>query len=1464
MSNIEYHKTEEVIKLKEENIWKCINSYFEDNPYCLIQHHIDSYNDFYENQIFKIFRENNKIELRIQKSSDNEDEFSFKCIFYFGGKLNNSMEDELDNKKKDEILPRIYFGKPILYDKSNTHLLYPNEARIRNMNYSMSIHYDLDIEYLEYNKSHNEYKKVGSLIKYEKIFLGKFPIMVQSKFCVLWNLPRDARFIMGECRNDLGGYFIIEGKEKTVVPLESPANNTIYVERGNQDKTPPDKYLYQIKLKSISENASKPVRNLYIQLVAETVSETTGVINENGHILVEIPNVRKPIPIMILFRALGIISDKDIIKICLLDIEKYGNLIVYFLPSKYDAGNIMTQKLALEYIAKFCKFENTKFVLSILCDNLFPHIGEKNFIEKAYYLGYLIFRLLMVRVGLQEPVNRDNLKNKRIELIGSLLYNLFCDYYKIQLNTIQVEFEKKMGIFTNEKKYENVEEIQKIIDDNYIDILKNSNLKDANVNDGFKKAFKGNWGAQSYTKKVGIVQDLNRLSFNSVLAHLRKITLPMDETLKLAEPRKLHSSHWGFFDPIDTPDGSNIGVHKTMAIATIISSGYSREPIINWLRINVSLKKVVECGLDELSNATKVFVNGYWCGVLNNPMKVISKFKLYRRNGLIPPLTSISFDYNLNTIYIFTDSGRLCRPIYYRDDYSKEFFYEDSEILSEFFSKGVNIKWNKLIGCNAGFNSIELIDYNGNQEEENKNVLNIKSAFHRKKGIIDYIDPYETENALIAVNSKLLMPVNTHLEIHQSLILGLMCNLIPFPENSPPNRNSFSCGQSKQAVSLYSTQFQNRMDKTALILNYGQTPLLKTRYLDYICHEENPYGVNAIVAIMSHSGYNMEDSIIINKGALERGLFQTTYMTTYETHEEKSGIGGAKMNKYLNPKIQGQKRDYDYSLLDDYGIIPENTTVNDKIVFIGVSSYDPLNKLSEPKDVSIIPKKGQTGTVNKTFITDGEEGERIAKVRISDIRKPTFGDKFASRLGQKGVIGMVMSEEDMPFTSNGLRPDMIINPHAIPTRMTIGQLVETIIGKSCSILGGFGDSTAFSEEGAKFEEFGHALTEIGGLHSSGSEIMYNGTTGEQIEMEIFIGPTYYMRLKHMVKDKINYRERGPMNNLTRQPVGGRANDGGLRIGEMERDVLVSHGINNFLNESMMERGDSYKMAVCNRSGTIMALNKDKNISLNPMTDGPLEFTQTEDLQNIVLKKTLINKNNDFSVIKVPYSFKLLIHELGAINIGFRIITEKNISLINSLSFTDNIYKQKNIENKKNKSLKHNSTKKGGGKIEEVNINDDLKILNETQLNTMMNLIENGSPPVDADTYELFTDPYATEDDVDYDDNMNNNNSLYDNSLYDNINDNSDDNNNVDDSNNILTSNINDGFKIIDLNDLNFTEHIIPTTLPTINVSPIINIGNEEIIKSPSSSLLNNNKNNNKINENEYNDNYNNITVDKLE
>jgi hypothetical protein len=472
---------------------------------------------------------------------------------------------------------------------------------------------------------------------------------------------------------------------------------------------------------------------------------------------------------------------------------------------------------------------------------------------------------------------------------------------------------------------------------------------------------------------------------------------------------------------------------------------------------------------------------------------------------------------------------------------------------------------------------------------------------------------------------------------------------------------------------------------------------------------------------------------------------------------------------------------------------------------------------------------------------------------------PTFGDKFASRLGQKGVIGMVMREEDMPFTVSGIRPDMIINPHAIPTRMTIGQLVECIIGKSASILGGYGDCTAFSEDGANFEEFGRALTEIGGYHSSGNEIMMNGQTGEQIESEIFIGPTYYMRLKHMVKDKINYRDRGPMNSLTRQPVGGRANDGGLRIGEMERDVLISHGITNFLEESMMVRGDAYKMAVCNVTGTTMALNERKNVCVSPMADGPLEFTPTEDLQGVVLKKTAKQYSNNFSVVSVPYTLKLLMQELGSINIGMRLITEKNVEFMDSLSFSDNIYKLKGVDPtdgpKTVKSLLQNETPsakrnaklsvkslKGGDEpgpddpfLPYVNgdgaidgggngsDSGDITLEDQAKLNTLMNQIDITGIPPD----ELYEEPYGLDDDTDADgDNMD--------KLYG-----TDDDSDGDEGLERLEimDDIVEPLEVMDIGDLNLVTtngtngtngtNVTNGTLqgqPNITVSPIINIG----------------------------------------
>ena len=594
--------------------------------------------------------------------------------------------------------------------------------------------------------------------------------------------------------------------------------------------------------------------------------------------------------------------------------------------------------------------------------------------------------------------------------------------------------------------------------------------------------------------------------------------------------------------------------------------------------------------------------------------------------------------------------------------------------------------WNDLI---SGFNKKSVKDFNPNDYKmyelsELYDNINGETApsrikrFLEEKAIIDYIDTNETENSLIAVNQEELEASNkdkhTHLEIHESLIFGTMANIINFPENNPASRNSFSCGQSKQACSMYHTNYQVRMDKTAVVLSSGQIPLVKSRYLDYINKEENPYGENTIVAIMCYTGYNVEDAILINEGALKRGLFQTTYYSTYETHEEISKGGEETTEKtFTNIEseidIVGTKPGYDYSKLDKNGIVSENTELNDKTVLIGMTTRSSSQD-SKIVDASKTPKKGQLGTVDKTFITEGETGNRIAKVRVREIRIPNLGDKMASRAGQKGTVGLVIPESDMPFTRDGVRPDMIINPHAIPSRMTIGHLVECIVGKASSIYGGFTDCTAFNNKGSKIKVFGEMLSNVG-YHSSGNELLYNGMTGEQIESEIFMGPNYYMRLKHMVKDKVNYRARGPNTQLTRQPVSGRANDGGLRIGEMERDVVISHGASEFLRESVMERADKYQIAICNTTGMMAVYNPSKNIFMSPMADGPLKFTGSLDGNEQHLEQ--VSKfGRNFSVVNVPYSYKLLLQELQTMNVQMRLITDDNIEQMESMSYSKNI------------------------------------------------------------------------------------------------------------------------------------------------------------------------------------------------
>jgi DNA-directed RNA polymerase II subunit RPB2 len=1265
-------------KLKKNDVsWNIIEKYFADNPNNLVAHHLDSFNNFFSVGINKIFHENNPIRF-IEAEEEETNEKRNECLLYLGGK---------DGSK-------VYFGKPVIYDDSHTHFMFPNDARLRNMTYGISIHYDVDVDFIYYNGE----EQMMHTETLEKIYLGNFPVMIQSNMCILNKLNKEVRFNMGECRNDFGGYFIINGKEKVIIPQETFANNTIYIKKNNKL----DIYSYSAEIRSVSEDASKSIRTSAVRIVSPST------FYSNNQIVVAVPNVRKPIPLFILMRALGVISDLDIIKTCLLDLNKNESYVDLFIPSVHDANKIFTQETALDYIKFFTKRGTIAGVIEILSDYFLPNIGELNFLEKAYFIGLMVNKLLKVYTKVEKPTDRDNFAFKRIELSGTLVYDLFREYYLIQKKDIARKIDEeyyyhRSSYKTDEEESEkvtrkdkkNVKEKgqrneKKYNDDSFIDLIMvnyKQLFKERIVESGFKKAFKGNWGSEAHTKRIGVIQDLNRLSWNTFISHLRKISLPLDSSAKVVGPRLLNSSQWGLIDPIDTPDGGNIGLHKHLAISTSITIGTSMYPIIKWLRAYTSMELLLECSPEHLGNSSKIIINGNWIGVIDKPLNLVNMLKLYRRNGIIPAFVSISFNYQKNEINIYTDAGRLSRPIYYVENGNISF---NRPNVLDLLSSG-KISWEQIMTgflpkSDANFSIKSNITYDLNElygDIGGDSLDKINTTLQENQSIVDYIDTAESESAMIATKEEDFNNNNyyTHMEIDPSLILGVMGNQIIYPEHNPVTRNSFSCGQSKQAVSVYHSNYQMRIDKMGVVLNYGQTPLIKSRYLEYINNEEQPYGINAIVAIMCYTGYNVEDAILINAGSVSRGIFRTTYFSMYESREESAKISGLSNSKFANIEknnVIRTKPGFDYSQLDNYGMISENLPLTDKTVVIGKIVSNPEDK-NLWIDASVMPKKGQLGFVDKSFITQGEEGTNIAKVRIREERIPAIGDKMASRAGQKGTLGLIIPEEDMPFAADGTRPDLIINPHAIPSRMTIGQIVESLFGKACVTYGGFGDCTAFQVKGSNYSVYGPMLTKAG-FHSSGKQLLYNGMTGAQIESDIFMGPTYYMRLKHMVKDKINYRARGPNTSLTRQPVQGRANDGGLRIGEMERDGVLAHGMSYFLNESFMVRGDEYKIAVCNKTGSVSIYNNAKNLFFSLFADGPINFhTNPNGELNI---KNVSKFGRSFSILKIPYSLKLLMQELAVLNIQIRIITDENVDQLLSMSYSNNITKLLKIEEPK--------------------------------------------------------------------------------------------------------------------------------------------------------------------------------------
>jgi len=1510
----------------------------------LVRHQKESYNHFINYQLQRTIEMFNPVSVR-------------------------SENDYIENQKKYMLEVKINFENFKLYppqiheNNGATKLMLPQEAKLRNFTYASTMTVDIAIEYhirnLENMDSHRIVKK-----SLPKINIGKMPIMLKSYICVLSQNRHIDPLLTGECSLDCGGYFIIKGSEKTILGQERAAENRIYCFDGKNTT----KWTWYAEIKSVPDH--KCISPKQVEMMISSKNNGFG----NG-LYITIPRVKQPIELFVVFRALGLISDKLICEYILLNItdEKNKELLDCLQASIVDANKYLTQEDALQHIISYIAFtpinmdretgirKKREFTIEVLNNDLLPHCSSLP--QKLHLIGYMANKLIKTSLGWMPPDDRDSYLNKRIELSGTLLNNLFRNYF----NKLVKEMQKQIAREINNGSWRSTEDYENIV--NMTNIYKI--MKSTTIENGINRALStGDFSIkQANSSKVGVAQVLNRLTYVACISHMRRINTPVEKSGELIAPRKLHNTTWGFLCPAETPEGQSIGLVKNIAYMAHITIPTNSASLYEY--VGPFILKVDDVAPNVLNGKVKVFINGSWIGVAETPVELYNDIKDKKFKGIINIYTSVVFDYKNMEIRICNDGGRLTRPV-------------------------LRVKNNRAIIDNA------IIDQIANKELVWNDLL---TSCRIAESVIEYIDPEEQNLSMIAMKAKNehteqnLKCKFTHCEIHPSTIFGVLASCIPFPEHNQAPRNTYQCAMGKQAIGIYATNFDQRMDKTAYVLSYPTRPLVDTRLMNIIHLNHIPSGTQIHVAIMTHTGYNQEDSVLINKGSIDRGLFSsTTYHT--EKDEDKNIIRDEIIRCKPDPtKTKGIKFG-NYNKLNSQGFIPENELVENrdiliaKIVPIKENRNDPT-KTIKYEDQSKAFRTTEETYVDKIYNGRNGDGYNCAKVKTRVLRKPVLGDKFcalptqqvltdhgwmaicdidiavhkcctldvdgnmcyefptakfeydhagqmysiankqveivctlnhklyvkkrsgksyelieaqhvmgkmmrfqksmenvypdvetidiggteynmdawlqftgmfisdgycdvdaigiyiaalkerkiefnksileklgisysyhkagkyyisgrdysgvfnklleigkgalnkhlpeyvwslskrqsiilleallqgdghtmqyngedgfsrygtisiqlanditrlalhcgwsgivkiaeeptgiarigkhtmgsragqaisvtlqhtyykvsvirkqnepwinkkknesnkeelidyegkvyciempsshtyymresdhspcliignSSRHGQKGTVGNIIPEADMPFTKDGLRPDIIINPHAIPSRMTIAQLKETLLGKVLLELGMFGDGTSFGDLDVK--TIAAELQKVG-YESYGNEIMYNGLTGEQLETSIFIGPVFYQRLKHMVSDKLHSRSIGPMVNLTRQPAEGRSRDGGFRIGEMERDVMVAHGISRFCRERLYEVSDKYSVYVCNKCGMIAQYN-DKNT----------KSAKSQNDFNVHLCKTCDN-TTDFARVEVPYAFKLLSQELQTINVVPRLLT----------------------------------------------------------------------------------------------------------------------------------------------------------------------------------------------------------------